>query len=103
MTILDDCYSKFDAKDGVEAIFLVDLHSMKITDRVFNDQYDKQKILGTIQNLIKFLKRDKFDTVFIEGDDNIFLKSLPNDGLLFVIVTNSNYLLGNAFMALRKI
>jgi len=101
--MIENYYKLFENIDGVEALYIVDLETLKIKSKIIDDNHNKTFALDTIKHLIRYLKSNRFKQILIETEVNIFLKNTPIENKIFVLITNNDIKLGGIFNILKQI
>jgi len=103
MKRLEDYYISFKDIDGVQAFYCINLKSKKIQSKIIDESHNKSDMLETIRNISNYLRKSKFDMLYIESEEHIFFKSISTNDNIFIIVTDKNLTIGTIFNALKKL
>ncbi len=103
MKTLDDYNQYFQQIDGVNALYLIYMDSKKIYSKIINHTHDKTLAIESMESLFNYIKKDKFEIIYIESEENIFFKSISSENIVLVVYTDKNLALGSIFSTLKKI
>ncbi len=101
--MIEDYYKLFENIDGIQALYIVDLETLKIKSKIIDDNYNKTFVLDAIKYLFKYFKNSKFKQILIETEMNIFFKNTSIENKIFVLITNSDIKLGSIFNTLKQV
>jgi len=101
--IIEVYYSYFDKIDSIEALYLIDLDSRKIRSKIVNENHNREEIVQSIKDLLKYISKHDFDMIYVESKEYLFVKNIPNKNSILIVVTNSNIAIGSIFNILKKL
>lgn len=105
MTTLEDYYNTFNQVDGVKAIYLLDMQSKKIQNRILDTSLNKLDMIDNIKKISSYLRKGEFDMIYIETihNLNIFLKNISTNDTILIIVADKNLVIGSMFSLLKNV
>jgi len=101
--MIENYYKLFENIDGIQALYIVDLETLKIKSKIIDDNYNKTFVLDAIKYLFKYFKNSKFKQILIETEMNIFFKNTSMENKIFVLIADSDIKLGSIFNALKQV
>jgi len=98
-------YSKiFVHNKHIEALYIINLEKTKVFHKIISDFNNHNEMLPIFQKILKLLKEDNINLLYMESDYQIFLKRLTsNENMILVVIADNQGILGNIFSLLRKI
>jgi predicted regulator of Ras-like GTPase activity (Roadblock/LC7/MglB family) len=103
METLEDYNQHFQQIDGVNALYIIHMDTKKIHSKIISSTHDKSLAIESIKSLSSYIKRGKFEMIYIESKENIFLKSISSKSIVLVVYTDKNLVLGSIFSILKKL